>query len=110
MFFDETVWEIVAALLLSIAGGLARQFYDEDKKPKRLKTRDKFIKELFIAFFSGIMGLVTILYMFEHVNVYGLYLFCGVCGWTSPNILWFITRVSEVMTGAEKGELSGKKE
>ena len=100
----ESIWLIVAAVLLAVAGGLARQFYEQDKKPRK-KNSKQILKGLYIAFFSGCMTLL--LALVTGVTGLGVVLVCGIGGWTSPNILHFITRTSEKILGTEKDELNG---
>ena len=103
MFLNDTIWSSVAAILLAAAGGLARQL--NAKKPKKLK---QILKELFVALFAGTMTLLLV--MATNVTGYWIGIACGIGGWTSPNILHAITRMTEKILGTEKDELTGKNE
>ena len=105
MFLNEATWLIVAAILLAVAGGLARQFYEQDRSSKKSKKPSLF-KELYVALFSGCMTLL--LALLTGLTGYGLVLVCGIGGWTSPNILYAITQVTEKLLGMEKDKLNGK--
>jgi len=103
MFLNETLWSSVTAVLLAVAGGLARQLTIKDKKLKQVKP---MTAELFVAFFAGVIMLFFALE--TGISGYWIGIVCGIGGWTSPNILHFITRVVEKVLGAEKDELSGR--
>ena len=106
MWQNESIWSAAAAVLIAVTGGVARQFHEQGKTRKKPKTVKQFFKEVFVAFFSGVMMLLLVLA--TGIAGYWVYLLCGVGGWTSPNILYFITRASEKLLGTEKNELEGK--
>ena len=101
----ENIWDTVIAVLLAVAGGLARLLNAKDKT--KLKWGLIF-SELFVAGFAGIMVL-----MLAHAS--GLSgdwvgLISGIAVWTSPKILYALTRMVEKVLKLDEDELKkGKK-
>ena len=104
MIITDIAWDSIIAVLLAVAGGLARQLNTKGRKPKTLRV---IMQELYVSFFSGIMTLLLVLA--TGISGYWILLLCGIGGWTSPNILYFITRSAETLMGTEKDELNGKR-
>ena len=88
-------WNAVSAFLFSICGGLARQFYEESKNPKKRKTMSQLIKDLYVSFFCGVMAWSLV--MANHVTGYWVDLICGTVGWTSPNLMHGFTKVFDAI-------------
>ena len=107
MFLSDPFWSPVASVLIAITGGVARQFYEQLRHPRKKWSRWQFSREIFIAFFCGIMALI--LALFTGITGYGIHLICGTAGWTSPNILTLISRKTEKLAGGKEGELSGER-
>ena len=100
MFNFEDIWTTIIAVLLAVAGGLARLLNIKDRT--RLKWRN-ILSELFIAGFAGIMALMLARASGLAGDWVGI--ICGIAGWTSPKILHMLTKMAEKMLGEEEGSL-----
>ena len=100
MFDIERIWDTVIAVLLAAAGGLARLLNAKDKTKFK---RSLIFSELFISAFSGLM----VLFLARTAGLSGdwLGIVCGIAGWTSPRILFAITKMAERLFGFDKDEL-----
>ena len=104
VFDYENIWNAVSSVLLAIVGALARRLNAKDK------TKLKWgivLAELFIAAFTGIMT-------FKLARASGLTgdwvgIVCGIAGWTSPAILFVLTRSTEKILSLEENDLSKPK-
>jgi len=78
----QDLWEYLVAIMLAVAGGLARLLY---RKDKRLLKWWRILSEIFISGFTGLM----MLFVLRILNVHDAYvgLFCGLAGWLGPRIL-----------------------
>ena len=103
-FFNDPFWSPVASLIIAVTGGIARQYYEQLRHPKKKIVPGRFRKEVFIATFCGIMALF--LALLTGITGYGVHIFCGIGAWTSPNFLTLISRKVEKETGCKEGELS----
>ena len=87
--FDDVgrIWEAVIAVLLAVAGGLARLLNAKDN------TRLKWSRMLSELFISGFAGLMTLL-LARRFGLSGdwLGLVCGMAGWIGPRILDLIAK------------------
>ena len=89
--FDfDSMWEYFIAILFASSGGMAQLLYYKDKRKLRWRL---ILSELFISGFTGMMAL-------KFCRVSGLTgdwlgLVCGIAGWTSPKILFALTKVIE---------------
>ena len=79
-------WEIVIAVLLAAAGGLARLLNTKDDTVLKWS---RILSELFISAFAGLM----VLLFARSFGLTGdwLGLVCGMAGWIGPRILDYIT-------------------
>ena len=100
----DGTWDAVIAILLAIAGGIARLLNGKDRT--RLKWSVIFY-EIFVAGFAGIMTL----FLARAAGLSGdwLGLVCGIAGWTSPRILHAITKLAERLLGLDENELKKRK-
>ena len=82
MFDVQYAWDYVIAILLAVAGGLARLLSGKDR------TRAKAYRILSELFVSGFTGLMT-LFLARSFGFSGewLGLVCGLSGWIRPRIL-----------------------
>jgi len=88
MFYDVgRIWETVIAVLLAVAGGLARLLNAKDNTRLKLSL---ILSELFISAFAGLM----VLMLARSFGLAGdwLGLVCGIAGWTSPRIIDLIAQ------------------
>ena len=90
MFETDNLWEYVISVLFASAGGLAQLLYFKGKGKLKWSL---ILSELFISGFTGMMAL-------KFCRISGLSgdwlgLVCGIAGWTSPKILFTLTRVVE---------------
>jgi len=104
LFGADRIWSFVIAVLLAVAGGLARLLNAKDKT--RLKWRIIF-SELFVAGFAGIMVLIFARGLGLSGDWIGLV--CGIAGWTSPKILYALTKLAERLLGLEENDLNKKR-
>ena len=100
MFNLENIWDTVITVLLAVAGGLARLLNGKDRK--RLKWSN-VLSELFVAGFAGIMALM--LARASGLTGDWVGLLCGIAGWTSPKILYTLTKTTEKIFGFEENSL-----
>ena len=100
MLDDNRMWDTIIAVLLAIAGGLARLLNAKDKT--KLKWSLIF-SELFVSGFSGMMVLIFARAAGLTGDWVGLV--CGIAGWTSPKILYALTRTTEKILKIDKDEL-----
>ena len=78
----EYMWEVLKAVLVSCAGGLARML---NQKDKRVLTMFRLAAQLFVAGFTGVM----VLFALQALKIEGGYtgLLCGLAGWAGPTVL-----------------------
>jgi len=88
----QKIWEYLIAIILSIAGGLAKLLY---RKDKRLLKWWRILSEIFISGFTGLM----MLFILRILHVEGDYigLFCGLAGWLGPRILDFAVKLGKTI-------------
>ena len=79
------VWNAITAVLLAVGGGLARQFYEESKNSRKRKTMRQLVKDLYVAFFCGIIAYCIVM----AIEITGCWIdvLCGATGWTSPTLM-----------------------
>ena len=99
MFGHENLIETLIAVLLAVAGGLARLL--NGKARTRLKW-GTILAELFIAGFAGIMVLLL-------ARAFGLEgdwlgLVCGMAGWIGPRILDLVAKPTAKKIGIDLDE------
>jgi flagellar biosynthesis protein FliR len=87
MYEFKTVIDMLIAVLLAVAGGLARLLNTKSKS--RLKW-SLILSELFVSGFAGIMVLML-------ARAFGLSgdwigLACGMAGWVGPKILNYVAK------------------
>ena len=104
VMFDEGTWDSMIAVLLAVAGGLARLLNAKDKT--KLKWSIIFY-ELFISGFAGMMALL----LARATGLTGdwIGIVCGIAGWTSPKILYALARMVEKVLKIEPDELKKEK-
>ena len=100
----DRIWETAIAVLLAVSGGLARLLNAKDKSKLKWSL---ILSELFISGFSGMM--VLILARASGLQGDWIGLVCGIAGWTSPRILYALTKIAERLLGIEKDELKRRK-
>ena len=92
----EIIWEYIIAVLLAVAGGLARLL---NKKSKTKMQLSLIFAELFISGFSGLM--VLLLARASGVSGDWLGLICGMAGWSGPKILDMIAKPAGKAIGVD---------
>jgi drug/metabolite transporter (DMT)-like permease len=108
----DRIWETVIAIVLAIAGGLARML----NKKMRLSW-GRILSELFVAGFAGMM----VLLFARNFGLSGdwLGLICGIAGWVGPKILDVLLKpamgqigihVDKELKDSDEGEPSKEKE
>ena len=104
MFDAEHILDTMIAVLLAVAGGLARLLNAKDKT--KLKWSIIF-SELFISRFAGIMTLL----LARATGLTGDWvgIVCGIAGWTSPMLLYALARMVERVLKIEQDELKKNK-
>ena len=78
----DNILEAAIAILLAIAGGMARLL---NLKDKQMLKFSRVLSELFVSGFTGLM----ILLLARSYNIYGdlVGVICGMSGWVGPKIL-----------------------
>jgi len=100
MFNAEHIWDTMIAVLLAVAGGLARLLNAKDKTKLKWSI---ILSELFISGFAGMMALL----LARATGLTGDWvgIVCGIAGWTSPKILYALARMVEKVLKIEADEL-----
>jgi len=100
----DHVWEVVIAVLLAAAGGLARILNLKDDT--KLKW-SRILSELFISGFAGLM----VLLLARSFGLTGdwLGLVSGVAGWVGPRILDLVARPAGKVIGIDLDGTKDKK-
>ena len=101
----DRMWEAIIAVATAAAGGMAQMLYYKDKK--RLKAA-RVASELFISAFTGWMALKLCRVGGLENDIVGLV--CGIAGWTSPKILFAVTRIVESVLKIDDASLGHPKE
>jgi len=78
----DRVWEVLTAIIVSCAGGLASMLNQKDKRVLKLF---RIFAQLFVAGFTGVM----VLFALRALSIGGDYigLLCGLAGWSGPAML-----------------------
>ena len=94
------LWEIVIAVLLAAAGGLARLLNAKDDTALRWS---RIFSELFISAFAGLM----VLLFARSFGLAGdwLGMVCGMAGWIGPRILDYLTKPTMKSVGINTDEV-----
>jgi len=92
----DKIWEVIIAVTLAVAGGLARVLNLKDKVRLKLSF---ILSELFISGFAGLMVLLL-------ARSFGLAddwlgLICGMSGWVGPKILDLVSRKAGQAVGLD---------
>ena len=95
----EKIWEVVVAVLLASAGGLARLLNAKDNTKLQWS---RIFSELFISGFAGFMVLLL-------ARTFGLSgdwlgLVCGMAGWIGPRILDLVAKPAGKSIGIGIGD------
>ena len=103
MLNNNNIWDSIIAVLLAIAGGLARILNIKDKR--RLKL-SRILSELFLSAFSGLM----VLLLARTLGLSGdwLGLVCGMAGWVGPRMLDLIAKIAGGKLGVDSDAGKGK--
>ncbi|MDR2938923.1 MAG: phage holin family protein [Clostridiales bacterium] len=88
MFEPDKIWQTGIAVMLAVAGGLARLLNAKDTQQLQW---GRILSELFISGFSGIM----VLLLSRNFELSGDWIgvICGMAGWTGPRILDIIAKI-----------------
>ncbi|MDR2939551.1 MAG: phage holin family protein [Clostridiales bacterium] len=92
----EKIWQTITAVLLAVAGGLARLL--NMGGTKHLK-RGKVLSELFISGFAGMMALMLARNFNLSVDWIGL--ICGCAGWLGPKMLDLTAKAAGKAVGVD---------
>ena len=104
LFSGDKLWDSVIAIVLALAGGLARQL------DVASIARIKWPIVAFRALISGLIGFVALLLGHEFnlsPNMMGVV--CIIGGWTSPNFLYAVTHLVEKVFGMEDKSLLSRR-
>ena len=96
----EKVMQGVIAVLLATTGGLARLLSKKDRTRLRWGL---IFSELFVSGFAGLMTLL--LARASGLTGDWVGLVCGIAGWTSPMILFAISRITERLLKIQENDL-----
>ena len=96
MIDHEQVWTGTLMVLLAIAGRVAMLLHT--KGVKRMSWVNLFA-EVFIAGFCGLMAYLFALAIELEGSWVGI--ICGIAGWTSPAIIYAITKIADKVAGYE---------
>jgi hypothetical protein len=93
----ENIWDAVLAVVLAVAGGLARLLSSKSKARMKLS---RILSELFISGFIGVM----VLLLATTIGLTGswLGLVCGMGGYSGIKVLTALEEVSNKKTGLGK--------
>ena len=85
----DNIWDTIIAVLLAIAGGLARLLNRKDRI--RMKW-SRILSELFISGFCGLM----VLMLARAMNISGGWVgvVSGLAGWTGPRVLDVVSNIT----------------
>jgi len=95
----DKAWQTVIAVILAVAGGLARLLNLKDNT--KLKW-SKIVSELFISGFAGLMVLMLARASGLSGDLVGV--FAGVSGWIGPRVLDLITNIVAKTAGVNFNE------
>jgi len=97
------VWQVIIAVMLAVAGGLARLLSIQDRTKLQLK---RILSELFISAFAGLM----VLLLSRSFGLEGdwLGLVCGMAGWIGPRILDLVAKPAGQAIGLDINSLSAE--
>ena len=104
MLDTNKAWEAVIGVLLAVTGGVARMLNTKDATRYNIKN---IVGEPFVSAFCGVAAIL--LSWILSLTVYWGYLVCCIAGWTSPNILHAITRMTEKALKLKDHELDDNK-
>jgi len=101
----EGVLDAIIAILLASAGGLAQLLNGKDNNKL---TWDLMFSKIFVASFCGVMTLM--LTRASGISGSWVGLACGVAGWTSPQVLFALTRMTEKLLKIEDDTLKNRRD
>ena len=90
----QKTWETLTAVLLAVAGGLARLL---SKKDDKKMNWGRMVSDMFVSGFTGLMALLALRAMGRAEEWAGVV--CGMSGWIGPKVLDLIAGAAKKAAG-----------